>query len=62
MPSPVRCAVFGESECNDGASPWRVFWKITYPLLKPIFLVLLTNAYGQAGQAGEGWRFVDEEL
>jgi len=25
----------------DGASPTRVFWKITYPLLKPIFLVLL---------------------
>ncbi len=25
----------------DGASPVRVFWKITYPLLKPIFLVLL---------------------
>ncbi len=25
----------------DGASPFRVFWKITYPLLKPIFLVLL---------------------
>jgi N,N'-diacetylchitobiose transport system permease protein len=25
----------------DGASPSRVFWKITYPLLKPIFLVLL---------------------
>jgi ABC-type sugar transport system permease subunit len=25
----------------DGASPWRVFRKITYPLLKPIFLVLL---------------------
>ncbi len=25
----------------DGATPWRVFWKITYPLLKPIFLVLL---------------------
>jgi ABC-type sugar transport system permease subunit len=25
----------------DGASPWRVFWQITYPLLKPIFLVLL---------------------
>jgi ABC-type sugar transport system permease subunit len=25
----------------DGAGPWRVFWKITYPLLKPIFLVLL---------------------
>ena len=25
----------------DGAAPWRVFWKITYPLLKPIFLVLL---------------------
>jgi N,N'-diacetylchitobiose transport system permease protein len=25
----------------DGASPWRVFWKVTFPLLKPIFLVLL---------------------
>jgi N,N'-diacetylchitobiose transport system permease protein len=25
----------------DGTSPWRMFWKITYPLLKPIFLVLL---------------------
>jgi N,N'-diacetylchitobiose transport system permease protein len=25
----------------DGAGPWRIFWKVTYPLLKPIFLVLL---------------------
>jgi ABC-type sugar transport system permease subunit len=25
----------------DGASPWRVFWRVIYPLLKPIFLVLL---------------------
>ena len=25
----------------DGATPVRVFWKLTYPLLKPIFLVLL---------------------
>jgi N,N'-diacetylchitobiose transport system permease protein len=25
----------------DGASPWRSFWAITYPLMKPIFLVLL---------------------
>jgi ABC-type sugar transport system permease subunit len=25
----------------DGAGAWRGFWKITYPLLKPIFLVLL---------------------
>ncbi len=25
----------------DGASPWRAFWRITYPLMKPIFLVLL---------------------
>jgi ABC-type sugar transport system permease subunit len=25
----------------DGATPWRMFWRITYPLLKPIFLVLL---------------------
>ncbi|HUB40244.1 MAG TPA: sugar ABC transporter permease [Streptosporangiaceae bacterium] len=25
----------------DGASPWRVFWRIIFPLLKPIYLVLL---------------------
>jgi ABC-type sugar transport system permease subunit len=38
----------------DGATSWRVFRKITYPLLKPIFLVLLLlsviwdfNVFGQ---------------
>jgi ABC-type sugar transport system permease subunit len=25
----------------DGASPWRSFWRITFPLIKPIYLVLL---------------------
>ncbi len=25
----------------DGAGAWQGFWKVTYPLLKPIFLVLL---------------------
>ena len=25
----------------DGASPWRSFWTVTYPLMRPIFLVLL---------------------
>jgi N,N'-diacetylchitobiose transport system permease protein len=25
----------------DGASPWRVFWRVTFPLMKPIYLVLL---------------------
>jgi N,N'-diacetylchitobiose transport system permease protein len=25
----------------DGAGPWHGFWRITFPLLKPIFLVLL---------------------
>ncbi len=30
-----------EAAWVDGATRWRVFWKITYPLLKPIFLVLL---------------------
>jgi len=24
----------------DGAGPWRIFWKVTYPILKPIFMVL----------------------
>ncbi|MBX6766217.1 MAG: sugar ABC transporter permease, partial [Actinomadura rubrobrunea] len=25
----------------DGAGPWHAFWKITFPLLKPIFMVLV---------------------
>ncbi|TDE54568.1 sugar ABC transporter permease [Nonomuraea mesophila] len=24
----------------DGAAPWRTFWRITFPLLKPVFAVL----------------------
>jgi N,N'-diacetylchitobiose transport system permease protein len=24
----------------DGARPWRVFWDVTVPIIKPIFLVL----------------------
>lgn len=30
-----------ESALVDGAGPWRIFWRVTCPLLKPIFLVLL---------------------
>jgi ABC-type sugar transport system permease subunit len=30
-----------ESARVDGGGSWRVFWRVTYPLLKPIFLVLL---------------------
>jgi ABC-type sugar transport system permease subunit len=30
-----------EAACIDGATRWRMFWRVTYPLLKPIFLVLL---------------------
>src|SRR5581483_468670 len=30
-----------ESARVDGASGWRIFWKVTFPLLKPIFLVLV---------------------
>ena len=29
-----------ESARVDGAGPWTIFWKVTYPLLKPIFLLL----------------------
>jgi N,N'-diacetylchitobiose transport system permease protein len=47
----------------DGAGPWRGFWKITFPILKPIFLVLLllsviwdvgifTQAYIVTGELG----------
>jgi N,N'-diacetylchitobiose transport system permease protein len=25
----------------DGASPWQVYWRVTFPLLRPIYLVLL---------------------
>ncbi|GAA0220917.1 sugar ABC transporter permease [Actinomadura nitritigenes] len=25
----------------DGSGPWRTFWSLTYPMLKPIFLVVL---------------------
>jgi N,N'-diacetylchitobiose transport system permease protein len=25
----------------DGASAWRAFWSITYPILRPVFQVLL---------------------
>jgi N,N'-diacetylchitobiose transport system permease protein len=30
-----------ESARVDGGGPWRIFWRVTYPLLKPIFGVLL---------------------
>jgi N,N'-diacetylchitobiose transport system permease protein len=47
----------------DGAGPWRAFWKVTFPILKPIFLVLLllsviwdfgifTQAYIVTGELG----------
>jgi N,N'-diacetylchitobiose transport system permease protein len=47
----------------DGASPWRSFWSVTYPILKPIFLILallsiiwdfgvFTQAYLITGQLG----------
>ncbi len=29
-----------ESARVDGAGPWRIFWRVTYPLLRPIFQVL----------------------
>jgi ABC-type sugar transport system permease subunit len=52
-----------ESARVDGAGPWRIFWRVTYPLLKPIFLVLLllsiiwdfgvfTQAYLVTGELG----------
>lgn len=30
-----------ESARVDGAGPWQIFWRVTYPVLKPIFMVLL---------------------
>jgi ABC-type sugar transport system permease subunit len=34
-------AELAEAARVDGAGPWRSFWRITYPLMRPIFLVLL---------------------
>ena len=34
-------AELNEAARVDGASPWRIFWRVTFPLLKPIYLVLL---------------------
>jgi ABC-type sugar transport system permease subunit len=47
----------------DGAGAWRTFWSVTYPVLKPIFLILLllsviwdfgvfTQAYLVTGELG----------
>ena len=52
-----------ESARVDGGGGWRIFWRVTYPLLKPIFLVLLllsiiwdfgvfTQAYLVTGELG----------
>lgn len=56
-------AELGEAARVDGASPWRSFWSVTYPILKPIFMVLLmlsviwdfgifTQAYMVTGELG----------
>ncbi len=34
-------AELNEAARVDGASPWRIYWRVTFPLLKPIYLVLL---------------------
>ncbi len=34
-------AELNEAARVDGASPWRIFWRVTLPLMKPIYLVLL---------------------
>jgi N,N'-diacetylchitobiose transport system permease protein len=52
-----------ESARVDGGGSWKIFWRVTYPLLKPIFLVLLllsiiwdfgvfTQAYLVTGELG----------
>ena len=52
-----------ESARVDGGGAWRIFWRVTYPLLKPVFLVLLllsiiwdfgvfTQAYLVTGELG----------
>jgi ABC-type sugar transport system permease subunit len=34
-------AELNEAARVDGASAWRIFWRVTLPLMKPIYLVLL---------------------
>jgi N,N'-diacetylchitobiose transport system permease protein len=31
-----------EAALVDGANPWQLFWGVTFPLLKPVFLILTT--------------------
>jgi ABC-type sugar transport system permease subunit len=58
IPSEVH-----EAARVDGAGSWRMFWRVTFPILKPIFLVLLllsiiwdfgifTQAYIVTGELG----------
>src|SRR4029078_1009543 len=36
-----------EASAIDGAGPWRTFWKVTFPLLKPgHFLVAVVSVIG----------------
>jgi multiple sugar transport system permease protein len=37
-----------ESARVDGASEWRIFWRITFPRLRPILLVLVVLRFGTA--------------
>jgi multiple sugar transport system permease protein len=37
-----------ESARVDGASEWRMFWKVTFPRLRPILLVLVVLRFGTA--------------
>lgn len=34
-------ADLGEAARVDGAGPWRVFWRVTFPLLRPLFGILI---------------------
>jgi multiple sugar transport system permease protein len=37
-----------ESARVDGASEWRMFWRVTFPRLRPILLVLVVLRFGTA--------------
>ena len=37
-----------ESARVDGASEWRIFWRITFARLRPILLVLVVLRFGTA--------------
>jgi len=43
-------SVYGDAALVDGAAGWRRFWRITFPLLRPVTLFVFVNGLAGASQ------------